>query len=277
MVVSWGQLFFYFSFLKNFVLIRVDSRCFVNFCCAAEWPIYTYIYICIYILFLIIFPIMFHHEWLDIVPCAIQRGLIAYHPKFSSLHLLTPNSRCIPLPSLPLGNHKFILYVLECVSVVYTGSFVPYFRLCTWVIPDSLRLSLSGWDFLVPASIPLWRLCQVPSVWGDHLVFWASQQRYLWFQLNSHDSGKPLELSEGRDCVLVTCTVPASGTGFKMLVTWLTSGPFTDDIIWFYDGKAFGDRQTDRQTHHPALSDLLFLLYCSSFYVRWGPASIVRA
>ena len=39
---------------------------------------YIYIYIYIYILFLTLSSIMFHHKWLDRVPCAVQQDLIAY-------------------------------------------------------------------------------------------------------------------------------------------------------------------------------------------------------
>ena len=35
-----------------------------------------FIYIYVYILFLTLFSIMFHHKWLDIVPCAIQQDLM---------------------------------------------------------------------------------------------------------------------------------------------------------------------------------------------------------
>ena len=54
----------------------------------------TQSYICIYlfILFLTLSSIMFHHKWLDMVPCALQQDLIAYPLKCNSLHLLTPDS-----------------------------------------------------------------------------------------------------------------------------------------------------------------------------------------
>ena len=55
-------------------IIIVDLQCSINFCCRAKWPSYT----CIYILFLTLSSIMFHHKWLDIVPCAVQQDLIAY-------------------------------------------------------------------------------------------------------------------------------------------------------------------------------------------------------
>ena len=35
---------------------------------------------------------------------------------------------CNTLPLFPLGNHKFVLYVCECVSISQTSSFVLYFK-----------------------------------------------------------------------------------------------------------------------------------------------------
>ena len=57
--------------LKKIFLILVDLQCSVNFCCTAKWPSHTYIYI--HILFLTLSSIIFHHKWLDIVPCAVQQ------------------------------------------------------------------------------------------------------------------------------------------------------------------------------------------------------------
>ena len=41
-----------------------------------QWPSYT----CIYILFLTLFSIMFHHKWLDSVPCATQQDVAVSIP-----------------------------------------------------------------------------------------------------------------------------------------------------------------------------------------------------
>ena len=57
----------------------------------------------------------------------VSRGeLLLIHSPFQSWHLLIPKPAPNPLP--PLGNHKSVLHVCELVSVVYTGSFVPDFK-----------------------------------------------------------------------------------------------------------------------------------------------------
>ena len=70
---------------------------------------------------------------LNMVPVLYSRTLFFIHSKCKSLHskckgLLIPNSQGIPPHPPPLGNHKYILYVCESVSILYIGSFVPYFR-----------------------------------------------------------------------------------------------------------------------------------------------------
>lgn len=45
----------------------------------------------------------------------------------SQLASTNPKLPVHPVPS-PLGNHKPVLYVCESVSILQTGSFVPYFR-----------------------------------------------------------------------------------------------------------------------------------------------------
>ena len=50
-----------------FIITIVDLHCSVNFCYTAKWSSHTYIHT----LFLTLFFIMFHHKWLDIVPCAV--------------------------------------------------------------------------------------------------------------------------------------------------------------------------------------------------------------
>ena len=66
---------FLFFFKNDFYFsIIVSLQCSVNFYCTAEEPSHTYTYI----LFLTLSSIMFHHKWLDIVPCGIQQDLIAY-------------------------------------------------------------------------------------------------------------------------------------------------------------------------------------------------------
>ena len=88
--------YFVFIFLK-IIFIIMDLQCSVNFCSTAQWPSYTYTYI----LFLTLSFIMFHHKWLDIVPCALQQDLMLILSKSSSSHLSIPNSQSIPFPPSP--------------------------------------------------------------------------------------------------------------------------------------------------------------------------------
>ena len=101
-VITNGEGKFYKMGREHFFLlvififsIIVGIQCSVDFYCTAKWPSHTYI--CI-ILFLILSSIMFHHKWLDRVPCAVQQDLIAYPLQCNSLHLLTPDSQSTPLP-----------------------------------------------------------------------------------------------------------------------------------------------------------------------------------
>ena len=68
-IYKWYYVVFVFLFFTI-----VDLQCSVNFYWTEKWPSPTYVYI----LFLTLSSIMFHHKWLDIVPCAIQQDLIAY-------------------------------------------------------------------------------------------------------------------------------------------------------------------------------------------------------
>ena len=66
------------------------------------------------------FYFLVYHRIVNIVPCAIHpiyKMLI--HPIYNSLHLLISNSQSLPPPPLtPLGNHRYVLYVCESVSVL---------------------------------------------------------------------------------------------------------------------------------------------------------------
>ena len=77
----------------------------------------------------ILFLIFFHYGLSQDIEYSLPyiRTLLFIHSKYNSLHLPTPNSQPISLSPLPLGNYKSVLYVYESVSVLYIGSFVPYF------------------------------------------------------------------------------------------------------------------------------------------------------
>ena len=67
------------SFQKNFLII-VDLQYSVNFCYTAKWPSYTFIYI----LCFTVSSIVFHHEWLDIVPYATWEEFDAFEEQKGS-------------------------------------------------------------------------------------------------------------------------------------------------------------------------------------------------
>ena len=74
-----------------------------------------------YTLFFILFSIMAYHRILNIIPSANQ-DLVVYPSCvfciLCSLHLLIPNSQSIPASfPLPLGNHKYVLYICESASL----------------------------------------------------------------------------------------------------------------------------------------------------------------
>ena len=80
--------------------IIVYLQCCINFYCTAKWPsfIYIYIYTYTYTLFLILSSTMFHHKWLEIVPCATQQDLIAYPLQIQEFASINPKLLVHPTP-----------------------------------------------------------------------------------------------------------------------------------------------------------------------------------
>ena len=78
--------------------------------------------------------------------CLCSKSLLFIYFMYSSVYLLIPNSWFVP-PSLPLpfGNHKFVFYVYDSVSVVYVNWFVLFSRFHIQVISYSICFSLSDW------------------------------------------------------------------------------------------------------------------------------------
>ena len=61
---------------------------------------------------------MVYHRILNI-PVLYSRTLLFINSIYNDLHLLTPNSQYVfPSPPFPFGNHKFIFYVSESLSVL---------------------------------------------------------------------------------------------------------------------------------------------------------------
>ena len=52
------------------------------------------------------------------VPGILQARTLEWAALCSTIYLLIPNSKLIPLPAFPFGNHKFVFYVCESVSVL---------------------------------------------------------------------------------------------------------------------------------------------------------------
>ena len=92
-----------------FLLIEIDSQCYVSFKCTAQWLLY------------ILFQILFHYRLLQ----NIEFGSLCYTIGPCWLFILyiimciiyqLPN---LSLPSpFPFGNHKFVFYVCESLSVL---------------------------------------------------------------------------------------------------------------------------------------------------------------
>ena len=111
-----------FIYLFTFYWNTVDLQFCANLCCTAKWLSLTHIYI----LLKYSFPLWFIPEYWIYFPVLCSRTLFI-HSKCYSLYLPTPNSQSIPLLLFCLGKHNSDPY--ESFSVLYVGSFVPYFRL----------------------------------------------------------------------------------------------------------------------------------------------------
>ena len=95
---NWNSLNFFF-----FYWAIVDLQWWVHFCCTANWISCTYVYT----LFFMFFSITLYQRILNIVPHALQQGLV-YHPVFSNLRLLTPDFQSTPPhPVSPLAASRF--------------------------------------------------------------------------------------------------------------------------------------------------------------------------
>ena len=143
--------FFLGVFMIFIFSIIVDWQCSVNFYYTAKWPIYS---------FLTLFSIRFHCKWLDIVPNAIYiRTSLLIHSKCNSLHLSTLDTQSIPLPPLPLGNHKSVLHVHHFCSCGKVH--LCHILDCRYVLSYGICLSLSGLLHLVWESLVLSMLLQM--------------------------------------------------------------------------------------------------------------------
>ena len=95
--------------------------------------LYMYIYIYICISFSYSFSLWLVTGFWIYFPVLYSRILLSILYLYNNLPLLIPNSNSFPpLPHIPLGNHKSLLYVCESVSVLYIDSFVLHFRFHIW-------------------------------------------------------------------------------------------------------------------------------------------------
>ena len=101
--------------------------------------------------------IMFHQNWLHIVPCAkYNRILLFIHSKCNSLLLLTPVSQSIPLPPPPPQQAQ-VCSPSPWISFLWKCSFMPYsrFQVCDimWYVSFSFWLTVLVWKSLVPSML----------------------------------------------------------------------------------------------------------------------------
>ena len=86
-----------------------DLQCCVRFWCTTNWFGYTHIF------FFRFFFIIGYSNMLNIIPCAIQQDLVVYlfyiKAIYQALNLSSPTH-------FPFGNHKFVFYVCESLSVL---------------------------------------------------------------------------------------------------------------------------------------------------------------
>ena len=63
----------------------------------------------------------------DIECSSLCYSLLVTYFIYSSVHMLIPNPSSIPSPAFPFGNHKFVFYVCESISVLYISHFYHFF------------------------------------------------------------------------------------------------------------------------------------------------------
>ena len=129
-------------------------------------------YIYVQFLFLTLTSITFHHEWLDIVFCAIQQDLIAYplqmwkfvsidprlpiHPTPSPSSLATKSLFSKSMSFFSVGSFICALdYRYKWYHMVFVFLFLNYFILYESLIPSMLLQMPLFFSFLWLSSIPL--------------------------------------------------------------------------------------------------------------------------
>ena len=126
--------------------ITVDLHSSVNFCCVAKCHSYIYIYTHTHILFFTLSSIMFHHEWLHIVPCAIQQDLIPYPLQMPQFASTNPKLPVHPTPSPSPSATTSLFPTSRSLSFLWKGAFVPYirFQICDIIWYSSFSFWLSS-------------------------------------------------------------------------------------------------------------------------------------
>ena len=98
------------SYLKFFNWNIVDLQCCVSFRCTIKWISYSHTYIC---------------SFLDSFPCndsilsrcAIQ-SVLTSHLFYITVCICQSQSPDLSHPPLPRGNHKFLFYICDSISVL---------------------------------------------------------------------------------------------------------------------------------------------------------------
>lgn len=92
----WFVDFLYFFLMIVIFTVVLDLQYSANFCRTAKWPSHTYIYV----LFFTLPSIMFHHNQIDRVPCAIQQAASPFvFPQLFLASQVFPLNLDVPAPS----------------------------------------------------------------------------------------------------------------------------------------------------------------------------------
>ena len=76
------------------------------------------LYIYIYPLFCRFYSHVVHYRVLNRVPCTIQQVLISYLFYIQQCVYVNPNLPIYPSPTFHLGNHKFVFYSCDSISIL---------------------------------------------------------------------------------------------------------------------------------------------------------------
>ena len=112
LTIFFGLIFFVCIFIEVYLIYSIVL---------VSSVIEKVIWLCIFLR--LFFMIGYYKEWI-LFPVLYGKSLLLIYFMCSSLHRFIPVSSFIIPPTFTVGNHKFVCYVCESVSVLYTDSFV---------------------------------------------------------------------------------------------------------------------------------------------------------